>query len=74
MREKFSLFLLVLGAFAFFASCSDSNPVATDSENISNNDIYHYGITGVNKDILEDIKNNGYGLNFVESSHKEGKK
>ena len=36
MREKFSLFLLVLGAFAFFASCSDSNPVATDSENISN--------------------------------------
>ena len=36
MREKFSLFLLVLGAFAFFASCSDSNPVATDSENITN--------------------------------------
>ena len=34
MRDKFSLFLWLLGTFAFFASCSDSNPIATDSENV----------------------------------------
>ena len=40
--------------------------------NISNDDIYHYGITGVNKDILADIKARGYVLKFVASSFKEG--
>lgn len=40
--------------------------------NISNDDIYHYGITGVNKDILDDIKSRGYVLKFVASSYKEG--
>ena len=40
--------------------------------NISNNDIYHYGITGVNKDILDDMKDHGYVLKFVASSHREG--
>ncbi len=39
---------------------------------INNEDIYHYGITGVNKQILEDIKEMGYVLKFVASSHKEG--
>ena len=40
--------------------------------NISNDEIYHYGITGVNKDILDDIKRRGYVLKFVASSYKEG--
>ena len=40
--------------------------------NISNEDIYHYGITGVNKKILDDIKNMGYVLKFVASSHRDG--
>ena len=40
--------------------------------NIKNDDIYHYGITGVNKIILEDIKNHGYALKFVASSRKVG--
>ena len=40
--------------------------------NISNEDIYHYGITGVNKAILDDIKERGYVLKFVASSHKDG--
>lgn len=40
--------------------------------NINNEDIYHYGITGVNKQILEDIKEMGYVLKFVASSHRDG--
>ena len=40
--------------------------------NIKNDDIYHYGITGVNKFILEDIKAHGYVLKFVASSKKSG--
>ena len=40
--------------------------------NISNDDIYHYGITGVNKNILNDIKSRGYVLKFVASSHRDG--
>ena len=40
--------------------------------NICNDDIYHYGITGVNKNILNDIKARGYILKFVASSHKDG--
>ncbi|MCR5705496.1 MAG: homoserine dehydrogenase [Acholeplasmatales bacterium] len=40
--------------------------------NISNDDIYHYGITGVNKAILDDIKARGYVLKFVASSHRDG--
>ena len=40
--------------------------------NISNDDIYHYGITGVTKAILDDIKSRGYVLKFVAASHKEG--
>ncbi|MCR5113731.1 MAG: homoserine dehydrogenase [Acholeplasmatales bacterium] len=40
--------------------------------NISNEDIYHYGITGVNKQILESIKELGYALKFVASSKKVG--
>ena len=40
--------------------------------NIKNEDIYHYGILGVNKLILEDIKKNGYVLKFVASSVKNG--
>ena len=35
---------------------------------IKNEDIYHYGITGVNKTILDDIKHRGYALKFVASS------
>ncbi len=38
--------------------------------NIKNEDIYHYGITGVNKDILDSIKKEGYALKFVASSSK----
>lgn len=40
--------------------------------NIKNEDIYHYGITGVTKDILEDIKTRGYALKFVASSYNDG--
>ena len=40
--------------------------------NICNDDIYHYGITGVTKAILDDIKSRGYVLKFVAASHKEG--
>ena len=40
--------------------------------NISNDDIYHYGITGVNKQILDAIKELGYALKFVASSNKTG--
>ncbi len=40
--------------------------------NISNDDIYHYGITGVTKAILDDIKARGYVLKFVAASHKSG--
>ena len=36
--------------------------------NISNDDIYHYGITGINKNILDSIKKAGYALKFVASS------
>lgn len=39
--------------------------------NIKNEDIYHYGITGVNKTILEDIKNRGYVLKYVASSYND---
>ena len=40
--------------------------------NISNEDIYHYGITGVNKAILDDIKERGYVLrNHVLSKLSE---
>ena len=39
--------------------------------NISNEDIYHYGITGVTKEILEDIKQRGYDLKYVASAYKE---
>lgn len=38
--------------------------------NIKNDDIYHYGITGVNKVILDNIKSMGYALKFVASSYK----
>ena len=38
--------------------------------NISNDDIYHYGITGVNKAILDSIKELGYALKFVASSRR----
>ena len=40
--------------------------------NISNDDIYHAGITNVNKEILENIKSLGYALKFVASSKKNG--
>jgi homoserine dehydrogenase len=40
--------------------------------NINNDDIYHYGITGVNKAILDNIKSLGYALKFVASSKKVG--
>ncbi|MBQ9900701.1 MAG: homoserine dehydrogenase [Acholeplasmatales bacterium] len=40
--------------------------------NICNDDIYHYGITGVTKEILDDIKSRGYVLKFVASSVKNG--
>ncbi len=40
--------------------------------NICNDDIYHYGITGVTKQILDDIKSRGYVLKFIASSHKSG--
>ena len=40
--------------------------------NICNDDIYHYGITNVTKEILDDIKERGYVLKFVASSHKSG--
>lgn len=40
--------------------------------NICNDDIYHYGITGVTKSILDDIKSRGYVLKFVAASHKDG--
>lgn len=36
--------------------------------NIKNEDIYHYGITGINKNILDTIKKKGYSLKFVASS------
>lgn len=39
---------------------------------INNNDIYHYGITGVNKEILNKIKELGYALKFVASSKLDG--
>lgn len=38
--------------------------------NIKNEDIYHYGITNVNKEILNTIKKEGYALKFVASSSK----
>ncbi|MGM9971655.1 MAG: homoserine dehydrogenase [Anaeroplasmataceae bacterium] len=38
---------------------------------INNEDIYHYGITGVNKEILDNIKNEGYVLKFVGSSYND---
>jgi homoserine dehydrogenase len=38
--------------------------------NFSNDDIYHYGITGVNKEILDIIKKEGYAINFVASPMK----
>ena len=37
---------------------------------INNDDIYHYGITGVNKNILNKIKELGYSLKYVASSYK----
>ena len=40
--------------------------------NISNDDIYHYGITGIDKNILELVKKEGYTLKFVASSHRDG--
>lgn len=40
--------------------------------NINNDDIYHYGITGVDKNILDQIKKEGYVLKFVASSHRDG--
>ena len=40
--------------------------------NISNDDIYHYGISGVTREILADIRKRGYILKLVASSHKEG--
>ncbi|MBQ7641677.1 MAG: homoserine dehydrogenase [Acholeplasmatales bacterium] len=40
--------------------------------NICNDDIYHYGITGVTKQILDDIKSRGYVLKFVAASHRDG--
>lgn len=38
--------------------------------NIKNEDIYHYGITGINKEILNTIKKEGYALKFVAASYK----
>lgn len=38
---------------------------------INNDDIYHYGITGINKEILDNIKELGYVLKFVGSSHND---
>ncbi len=38
--------------------------------NINNNDIYHYGITNVTKEILNHIKELGYVLKFVASSKR----
>lgn len=38
--------------------------------NIKNDDIYHYGITGINKEILNNIKNEGYVLKYVASSYR----
>lgn len=40
--------------------------------NINNEDIYHYGITGVTKEILDELKEMGYVLKFVASSQKDG--
>ena len=40
--------------------------------NINNDDIYHYGITGINKEILENIKKLGYSLKYVASSKRDG--
>ena len=40
--------------------------------NIKNDDIYHYPISGVNKEILNNIKNLGYALKYVASSRREG--
>jgi len=39
---------------------------------IKNEDIYHFGMSGVNKPILDNIKNLGYVLKFVASSHRDG--
>lgn len=38
---------------------------------IKNEDIYHYGITGVNKTILNNIKDLGYVLKFVGASFND---
>ncbi len=38
---------------------------------INNEDIYHYGITGVTKEILNEIQKLGYVLKFVGSSHND---
>ena len=38
--------------------------------NIKNEDIYHYGITNINKEILNAIKEEGYALKFVAASSK----
>ncbi|MBR6072479.1 MAG: homoserine dehydrogenase [Acholeplasmatales bacterium] len=40
--------------------------------NISNDAIYHYPISGVNKDILNNIKELGYALKYVASSKRDG--
>ena len=40
--------------------------------NINNEDIYHYPISGVNKDILNNIKKLGYALKYVASSKRDG--
>ena len=40
--------------------------------NISNDSIYHYPISGVNKQILDNIKEMGYALKYVASSFRDG--
>ena len=40
--------------------------------NISNDSIYHYPISGVNKQILNNIKELGYALKYVASSYRDG--
>lgn len=40
------------------------------SGKINNDDIYHFGIQGINKTILDKIKSLGYQLKYVASSYK----
>jgi len=40
--------------------------------NIKNDDIYHFGVSHINKEILDHIKELGYALKFVASSKRDG--